>query len=127
MLIIATPRAKLAVVTMPMAASAPMTLLRVVRDMRRAERKPQMLAPHEEIDRHNVTYYGTAEYGMREAVADVGHAAEDDVDADQATQASGEGGGYQALDEEFELKGFKNRGHGCGGEVPFRCAGRRWG
>ena len=41
----AMPNARLAVVTMPMAASAPMRAFRVVRVMSMAERKPQRLAP----------------------------------------------------------------------------------
>ena len=41
----AIPRAKLAVVMMPMAASALMLRFRVVRLMSTAERKPQRLAP----------------------------------------------------------------------------------
>ena len=48
-LMMAMPRAKLAVVMMPIAASAPMTRFRVVKDMRTAERKPQTLAPTKKL------------------------------------------------------------------------------
>ena len=48
-LMMAMPRAKLAVVMMPIAASAPMTRFRVVREMRRADRKPQRLAPTKKL------------------------------------------------------------------------------
>ena len=45
----AMPRAKLAVVMMPMAASEPMGFLRVVQAMSRAERKPQAVAPMKKL------------------------------------------------------------------------------
>ena len=44
-LMTATPMAKLEVVMMPMAASAPICRFRVVRVMSSAVRNPQMLAP----------------------------------------------------------------------------------
>ena len=48
-LISATPRAKLEVVTMPMAASAPMVRRRVIRLISSAETKPQTLAPRKKL------------------------------------------------------------------------------
>ena len=45
LLIRAMPRAKLAVVMMPMAASAPICLFLVARVMSRADRNPQIIAP----------------------------------------------------------------------------------
>ena len=48
-LISAMPTAKLAVVTMPMAASAPIIRLRVVILMRSADTKPQTLAPTKKL------------------------------------------------------------------------------
>ena len=48
-LIRAMPRAKLAVVTMPMAASAPIFRLRVVRVISKADRNPHRLAPTKKL------------------------------------------------------------------------------
>ena len=45
----AMPRAKLAVVTMPIAASAPIVRFRVVMLMRSAERNPHTLAPTKKL------------------------------------------------------------------------------
>ena len=49
LLIRATPRAKLEVVTIPMAASAPMLRLRAARLISIADTKPQMLAPMKKL------------------------------------------------------------------------------
>ena len=49
-LIRAIPKAKLAVVIMPMAASEPIVFLRVVSVISRAEMNPQMLAPIKKLN-----------------------------------------------------------------------------
>ena len=48
-LMIATPRAKLAVVIIPIAASVPILFFRVVNVINSAERKPHILAPRKKL------------------------------------------------------------------------------
>ena len=83
---IATPRAKLEVVTTPMAASAPTHRRWLIRMNQKAgEQRPQPAAD-KKIDVHHIAENRAAENGVGKTVADVAHAAQDDVDADKAAE-----------------------------------------
>ena len=97
----ATPSAKDAVVTTPMAASAPMRFVRATALMARAEASPHSPAPSEDRDAEQRRGGVPAEDGVREAVADVAHALEGDEHAEQPAQRSGQRRGHEALDEEL--------------------------
>ena len=58
----------------------------------------------DEVDPEERTGGETAEDGVRQPVADVAHALEHDVDADQPAQGAGEGGHDEAVAEELELE-----------------------
>ena len=62
----------------------------------------------EEVDAHDEADDGASEDGVGESVAHVGHASEDDVDADEATQGTDKGCGYESLDEEVVGERFEH-------------------
>ncbi len=83
--------AKLAVVITPMAASAPMRrAARGLVDQHCGEEAPEAGADVE-VPLHDERDHRAAEDGVRQAVADVAHAAQHDVDAEQAAERAGSG------------------------------------
>ena len=126
LLIRATPTAKLAVVTMPIAASAPMRRRRATALMSNADDEPPEPGPQVEVDRRDVGDDGPAEHRVRQAMADVAHVPQHDVDADQPAQRAhqhrdqrGPGGRTRSP------SGSVRRGSSATGWVGCR-AGERW-
>ena len=86
LLMSATPSAKLAVVMMPMAASAPIlpTTRHGIDEQRR--RESPGAGAEVEVDAGHVGHDRAAEHRVRQAMADVAHVAQHHVDADEAAQ-----------------------------------------
>ena len=109
LLMSATPSAKLEVVTIPMAACAPMLRQCVVRFIITAESNPHMLAPSKKFIVSTCLTPGASEYGVGQSVHNVGHPPENDVHADHTTQFSDQRGDDQPPAEELILKGCEHR------------------
>ena len=97
---ITSPIANEAVVTTPIAASDPIT----PRPATRAISNAVTTAPHAGAEEVGGTQRGrhrrAAEHRVRQAVPDVAHRAQHDVDADEAAQCAGEHGDHHAALEE---------------------------
>ena len=74
------------------------------------EQRPQPRAD-KKVDVHHIAENRAAEDGVGETVADVAHPAQDDVNADEATERADEHGGDETVAKELVLKGKQQKRH----------------
>ena len=72
-------------------------------DQNAGEQRPQPSA-HEKVDVPDVAQDSTAEDCMRKSVADIAHAAQNDIDADEAAERADDDRGDEAVAKEFVLE-----------------------
>ena len=105
-LTMAMPKAKLAVVMIPMAASEPIGFLRVVHAISSADRNPQMVAPMKKLIDMMALTTAPPKTAWDKPMPDVRHSAQDYVHPHESAESTDQAGRDDGPHEKPELEGF---------------------